>query len=99
MAQKNIQMILRFLYALLGCSFSIIASAQNLTISSTGETSGTSGNWSISGNVLTVAASGSASINTSVITNHLQYTGNLTINLPWQSGVVRTVNRQHKVDR
>ncbi|MFY7886172.1 MAG: autotransporter-associated beta strand repeat-containing protein, partial [Dolichospermum sp.] len=67
-------------------------SAQDLTISSTGQT-GTSGtNWSISGNVLTVGASGSASINTSVITNHLTNVGDLTIVLPWQSGVWRDIN-------
>ena len=63
--------------------------SQNLTISTSGET-GTSGiNWSIIGNVLNVGNSGSASINTSVITDHLQNTGDLTINLPWQSGVAR----------
>ena len=72
--------------------FSTIATAQNLTISSEGETGSSGTNWSISGNVLNVAASGSASINTSVITNHLLNTGDLTINLPWQSTVGRNIN-------
>jgi hypothetical protein len=71
------------------CSLGL--SAQHLTISNSGQT-GTSGtNWSISGNVLNVAASGSADINPSVITNHLLNIGNLTINLPWQSEVVRAI--------
>jgi hypothetical protein len=62
---------------------------QNLTISSTGQT-GTSGtNWSITGNTLNVAASGSANIHPSVISNHLNNVGNLTVILPWQSGVAR----------
>ncbi|MDP4806222.1 MAG: hypothetical protein NWR49_03815, partial [Crocinitomicaceae bacterium] len=70
----------------------VLGNAQNLTISSTGQ-SGTFGtNWSISGNVLNVEASGSAEIHPSVITNHLLNTGNLTINLPWQSGAARNVN-------
>ena len=55
--------------ALVLCAFNSMLNAQNLTISSTGET-GTSGtNWSISGNTLTV--SGTADINTSVIEGHL----------------------------
>ncbi len=85
-------MLHRLFYLLLvfACSFGVYA--QNLTISSGGE-SGTSGtNWSISGNVLNVAASGSASIHTSVITDHLQSTGDLTINLPWQNSVGRNIN-------
>ncbi len=69
--------------------FSTIASAQNLTISSSGQT-GTSGtNWSISGNTLNVAASGSANIHPNVISNHLNSVGNLTVVLPFQSGVAR----------
>ena len=56
--------------------------SQHLTISNSGQT-GTSGtNWSITGNTLNVGASGSAHINTSVITNHLTNTGDLTIILP-----------------
>jgi hypothetical protein len=63
--------------------------AQNLTISSSGQT-GTSGtNWSISGNTLNVAASGSANIHPNVISNHLNSVGNLTVVLPWQISVIR----------
>jgi hypothetical protein len=52
--------------------------SQNVTFSSTGE-SGLSGtNWSITSNVLLVE-SGGASINVSVITNHLTNTGNLEV--------------------
>ena len=73
--------------------FSTIATAQHLTISSGGDVGPTSGtNWSITGNVLNIANSGTASINTSVISNHLSNTGDLTINLPWQSGVGRNIN-------
>lgn len=77
--------------------FSTIVTAQNLTISNTGE-SGTSGtNWSIIGNVLYIGNSGSASINTSVISNHLLNTGDLLINLPWQSGVARNININNSI--
>jgi hypothetical protein len=63
--------------------------SQHLTISSSGQT-GTSGtNWSITGNTLTVAASGSAQVNPSVITNHLNNTGDLTIVLPHNGTDVR----------
>jgi hypothetical protein len=56
--------------------------SQHLTISNSGQT-GTSGtNWSITGNTLNIASSGSAHINTSVITNHLTNIGDLTIVLP-----------------
>jgi len=65
--------------------------SQNLTISSSGQT-GTSGtNWSITGNTLNVAASGSANINPSVIINHLSNVGDLTVNLPWQSMTARDI--------
>jgi hypothetical protein len=74
--------------------FSTIATAQDLTISTSGgdvgPISGT--NWGISDNVLYVGSSGSASINASVITNHLQNTGDLTINLPGQLNVARNIN-------
>jgi hypothetical protein len=51
--------------------------AQDLTISTAGET-GTSGtNWSIIGNELTVT--GTATVNVSVITNHLETVGNLEV--------------------
>lgn len=64
--------------------------AQNLTISTGGETTpGT--NWSITGNTLNVAASGSANIHPSVITNHLSSTGSLTITLPAQASVTRDI--------
>ena len=77
--------------ALLIILFSTIATAQHLTISSSGETVAPGTNWSITGNVLNVVAAvnASAHINTSVIVNHLQNTGDLTINLPWQSNNMR----------
>lgn len=57
--------------------FGNVIHAQNLTLSTSGET-GTSGtNWSISGNVLSVT--GTASIHVSVITNHLTTVGDLEI--------------------
>ena len=63
--------------------------AQHLTISTSGQT-GTSGtNWSISGNILNIAASGSANIHPNVITNHLTNVGDLTVLLPWQMSVNR----------
>jgi len=66
--------------------------AQHLSISNSGQT-GTSGtNWSITGNTLNVAASGSANIHPDVITNHLTNVGDLTVVLPWQSLVVRSLN-------
>jgi hypothetical protein len=75
------------IFVLFFVSFSI--KAQHLTISSSGQT-GTSGtNWSISGNTLNIASSGSAHINTSVITNHLNNTGDLTIILPHNGVNVR----------
>jgi hypothetical protein len=84
-------MLHRLFYLLLVFSSSSGIFAQNLTIYSGGQT-GTSGtNWSISGNELSIGSSGSASIHTSVITDHLQNIGNLTINLPWQSGVARHI--------
>jgi hypothetical protein len=65
--------------------------SQDLSISTSGQT-GTSGtNWSISGNTLTVGATGSANIHPSVITNHLTNTGNLTIVLPPQSSQSRDI--------
>lgn len=67
------------------------STAQHLTISSSGETGTIGTNWSIIGNVLYVGSSGSASINTSVISNHLQNTGDLTINLPGQPTVGRNI--------
>jgi hypothetical protein len=73
-----------------GISYTTI-SAQNLTISSSGQT-GTSGtNWSIVGNTLTVAASGSAEVHQSVITNHLNTVGDLTITLPAQNSITRDI--------
>ena len=65
--------------------------AQHLTISTGGQT-GTSGtNWSITGNTLNVGASGSATIDPSVITNHLSNVGDLTVNLPWQDATSRNM--------
>jgi autotransporter-associated beta strand protein len=83
-------MLHRFFYLLLVfvCSFGVYA--QNLTISSGGDVGPTSGtNWSITGNTLNVAASGSANIHPNVISNHLNSVGNLTVVLPFQSGVAR----------
>ena len=66
--------------------------SQHLTISTSGET-GTSGtNWSITGNILNVGVSGSATIHPSVITNHLSNVGDLTVNLPWQTLTSRNMN-------
>jgi len=56
---------------------STLSIAQNVTISSSGETGTTGTNWSISGNVLSVT--GTASVNASVITNHLTTVGDLEI--------------------
>ena len=54
-----------------------ICSAQSISITTSGET-GTSGtNWSISGNELLVT--GTATVNVSVITNHLENIGNLEV--------------------
>ncbi|MBD0779933.1 gliding motility-associated C-terminal domain-containing protein [Maribacter sp. ANRC-HE7] len=65
--------------------------AQNLTISSSGDT-GTSGtNWSISGNTLNVAASGTANVNASVVVNHLNNIGDLTVVLPGQASQERSL--------
>lgn len=65
--------------------------SQHLIISNSGQT-GTSGtNWSITGNTLNVAGAGSANIHPSVITNHLNNTGSLTINLPAQASVQRDI--------
>lgn len=79
--------ILVILAALLCISF--LGNAQNLTISTSGQT-GTSGtNWSITGNTLNVAASGTANVHPDVISNHLNNVGDLTVVLPWQSGQIR----------
>lgn len=60
--------------------FSVGLNAAQVHFTSGGQT-GTSGtNWSISGNVLTV--SGAATINVSVITNHLVNTGDLLVYYP-----------------
>ena len=65
--------------------------AQHLTITTSGQT-GTSGtNWSISGNILQLAASGSASVHPSVIENHLTNTGDLTISIPKIIGTTRSI--------
>ena len=91
--RTHLHILLYFSFLLFGFS----ANAQNLTISSSGET-GTSGtNWSISGNVLNVGNSGSANIHPNVIANHLTNTGDLTVNLPWQSGVSRNININNSV--
>ena len=78
----------RFLFFL---SLSIVANAQHLTISNSGETGVTGTNWSISGNILQLAASGSATVHPSVIENHLLNTGNLTISIPKIIGTTRSI--------
>ena len=78
-----------FLVVFLNFSYGLFA--QNLTISTSGET-GTSGtNWSITGNVLQIASSGTAAIHPSVITNHLTNTGDLVVDLPYVN-VLRNLN-------
>lgn len=52
--------------------------SQNVTFSNSGETGSSGTNWSLSSNVLLVA-SGGASINVSVITNHLTNIGDLEV--------------------
>jgi autotransporter-associated beta strand protein len=81
----------RIIFITLFIFFSTSVFGQTLTISSGGET-GTSGtNWSISGNVLNVAASGTATVHPSVITNHLNNIGDLTVVLPPQANVNRDI--------
>ncbi|MDP5010516.1 MAG: hypothetical protein NWQ47_04705, partial [Crocinitomicaceae bacterium] len=88
----SFRLLLSGLFFMLMCTPSFVYS-QHLTISNSGgdvgPISGT--NWGISDNVLYVGNSGSASINTSVITSHLQNNGDLTINLPGQSGTGRNI--------
>jgi hypothetical protein len=79
---------IKFLFFL---SLTIVANAQHLTISNSGETGVTGTNWSISGNTLQLAASGSASVHPSVIENHLLNTGNLTISIPKIIGTSRNI--------
>jgi autotransporter-associated beta strand protein len=79
---------IKFLFFL---SLTIVANAQHLTISNSGETGVTGTNWSISGNILQLAASGSASVHPSVIENHLLNTGNLTISIPKIIGTTRSI--------
>jgi hypothetical protein len=74
------------------CLSTLSASAQNLNINTGGQT-GTSGtNWSITGNTLNVAASGTANVHPDVIANHLNNVGDLTVVLPWQSNQFRNCN-------
>jgi hypothetical protein len=80
-----------FLSIVLLLFFANTLSAQHLTISSTGQTGSIGTNWSILNNVLYIGNSGSASINTSVITNHLATTGDLTITLPGEPNVARNI--------
>ena len=71
--KQNIKTILM----VLGVMSLQICSAQSISITTSGET-GTSGtNWSISGNELLVT--GTATVNVSVITNHLENIGNLEV--------------------
>lgn len=86
----SFRLLLSGLLFMLMCAPSFVYS-QHLTISNSGQT-GTSGtNWSIIDNVLYIGNSEAASIHTSVITNHLQNNGDLTINLPGQSGTGRNI--------
>jgi hypothetical protein len=80
---------MKFIKILLFTVFFSNLNAQHLTITTSGET-GTSGtNWSIIGNTLTIASTGSANIHPSVITNHLTNTGDLTVVLPHNGTNVR----------
>ena len=78
------------LFCVFALSVSNTMQSQHLTISTSGgdvgPISGT--NWGISANVLYVGSSGSASINTSVITNHLQNTGNLMFRATYTSTIL-----------
>ncbi|MEY3199383.1 MAG: hypothetical protein RJA13_1341 [Bacteroidota bacterium] len=67
--------LLAIMFLFYGISYTTI-SAQNLTISSTGQTTSPGTNWSITGNTLTVT--GTASIRASVIENALS-SGNLSV--------------------
>ena len=67
--------LLALTFLFYGISYTTI-SAQNLTISSTGQTTSPGTNWSITGNTLTVT--GTANIRASVIVNALA-NGNLTV--------------------
>jgi autotransporter-associated beta strand protein len=71
-------MFQRLCFAFIGFLFSFSLFAQHLTIS----TATTSGTYSISGNTLTVATAGEVILNPSVIINHLNTTGDLTIVMP-----------------
>ena len=80
-----------FIIGILVFFFGGSAYAQHLTITTSGQT-GTSGtNWSISGNILQLAASGSATVHPSVIENHLLNTGDLTISIPKIIGTTRSI--------
>jgi hypothetical protein len=88
----SFRLLLSGLFLMLMFTSSFVYS-QHLTISTSGGDAGpiSGTNWGISDNVLYVGSSGSASINISVITNHLANTGDLTINLPGQSNVGRNI--------
>jgi autotransporter-associated beta strand protein len=86
---KNLKM--KVLKALVFIALALGSYAQHLTISNSGEL-GTSGtNWSINGNVLQLAASGSATVHPSVVENHLLNTGDLTISIPKIIGTTRSI--------
>jgi hypothetical protein len=80
---------LRKLIFFLFLSISAGVWGQHLNITTNGQ-EGTSGtNWSITGNTLQIAASGTANVHPNVITNHLNNVGDLTIVLPYGGGVGR----------
>jgi hypothetical protein len=66
-----------FFTSLLLAPYLLIKAQAILTISTSGQTGTSGSNWSISGGVLNVI--GNASVNPSVITNYLNTSGNLTV--------------------
>ena len=60
-----------------------LSNAQHLTISTSGETGSSGTNWSIVGNTLQIATSGTATIHPDVVVNHLTNTGDLVVDLPY----------------
>jgi uncharacterized repeat protein (TIGR02543 family) len=84
--------------------FFLTTNAQNLTISSTGQT-GTSGtNWSLASNVLTIT--GNADVNASVFSNHLASNNlslsgvvNIYVNaaISWSSNTILTLNASQNI--
>jgi autotransporter-associated beta strand protein len=93
-------------YLVLLSTFLLIltTNAQNLTISSTGQTGTSGSNWSIASNVLTIT--GNADVNASVISNHLA-SNNLSLSgvvnayvnsaISWSSNSILTLNASQNI--